>query len=198
MKNIFFAFFLFFASFAYSAQLDTSNLTDAQVAELKAQAANLAAQNAKGEGVSKDSIAEFVSTWGTQAAAAAEGFAKAFGIAASELNVTVNDFFKTDVGKLTAVVIIWKMLGESITAIIFGTSVLIVGLTFARVLYIRLFTAEEVRLPYNRFWGLWSGEKLVRRKKTFADLDNEGEWMMVWVIVAVIVATLFVSGSIFI
>lgn len=195
MKQLIIAFFVFFSTLSF-ASVDVRGLTDAQVAEIKAQAAQLAAQNAKGSDNSPSAIAEFVSTWGTQAAAAAEGFARAFGIAARELNVTVNEFFQTDVGKLTAAVIIWKMMGESILSVLFAFSILVVGLGFARVIYVRLFTSTEVRLPYSRFWGLWSGERLVRQKKSISDLTNDGEWMTFWVLIGVVAITLLVSGNI--
>ena len=87
-------------SFASQTALDTSGLSDAQVAELKAHAAKVvaeAANQAAGNSISSvvanpGAAVTLAATWGQQAASAAEGFAKALGIAAKELGITVNDF----------------------------------------------------------------------------------------------------------
>ena len=76
-------------SFAAQTTVDVSGLSEAQVAELKSQAAAAVARAAKVvENPAAADIGTHIgmaATWGTQAAAAAEGFAKAIGIAAKEI-----------------------------------------------------------------------------------------------------------------
>jgi len=181
-------------AYAATTNIDTSNLSAAQIAELKAAAANLAAKNAAPTTLSSMSV-ELAATWGNQAAQAAEGFAKALGIAARELGVTVNEFLKTDAGKLTAVLIVWKVAGASILSTIWAIVILITGLCLARVVYLRLFTKSIELVPYTRLWGMWTGSKKVRIPKSFSDLKGEGEWMVFFIMVAIVILTMLVSGS---
>ena len=184
-------------AFASQATFDVSGLSDAQIAELKATAARNVADAAKGGAPSGDTTTatlSLASTWGTQAAQAAEGFAKAITIAAKELGVTVNDFLHTDAGRLTAILIIWKVAGASIAKVLTHTVVYIVGLTFIRFIYIRIFTKEYHKVPYKHFFGAFSGEKQIRVPKSFSDLKNDGEWLAFWIMIIMFVGlTLIVA-----
>lgn len=181
-------------AFAASTTIDVSGLSDAQVAELKAQAAKVVADQAKG--VVNQSDAKVVmanaATWGQQAATAAEGFAKALGIAARELNVTINDFLKSDAGKLTAILIIWKVAGAAIMHALYGVVFLAVGLTMIRVIYTRLFTDRFETVQYKYFWGMFEGTKSVRVPKSFGQLNKDGEWLAFWIM---LILTLIVIGT---
>ena len=188
-------------SFAGQTILDTSGLSDAAVAELKAIAAKKVAETAAQAAsptVQPEKITAGVTlaaTWGQQAAAAAEGFAKALGIAAKELNITINDFLASPAGKLTAALIIWKVAGATIIHLLYGLLFVTVGLTMARVLYVRLFTKEYVQVPYERFFGMFKGTKMVRIPKGFQDLKNDGEWLAFWVLVVLVIGTLLLGGA---
>ena len=190
-------------SFAATTNIDTSGLTDAQVAELKAHAAKKVAEAATagaGPAATPEKITAGVAlaaTWGTQAAAAAEGFAKALGIAAKELNLTINDFLKSDAGKLTAALIIWKVAGATILHALYGFLFVTIGLTMVRVLYTRLFTKGYEKVEYSNFGGFFKGTKMVRVPKTFHDLENDGEWLAFWVMIILTIVVL-VGGGIFI
>lgn len=190
-------------AFAASAIIDTSGLTEAQVAEIKAIAAKKVAETAAARptgDVSPEKVTAGVTlaaTWGTQAAAAAEGFAKALGIAAKELNITINDFLKSPAGMLTAGLIIWKMAGSGILYAMYGTIVLVVGLIMIRIIYTRLFTSGYEKVEYRRLWGLWSGTKMVRVPKTFQDLHNDGEWLAFWVMIIMSVVVMAFAGAFF-
>lgn len=189
-------------SFAGQTTVDTSGLSDAQIAEIKSIAAKKVAETAHaaaapltatdvGTGVT------LAATWGQQAAAAAEGFAKAMGIAAKELNVTINDFLKSDAGKLTAILIIWKVAGAAIVKALYGMLFVTVGLTMVRVIYTRLFTKGYEKVEYSRFGGFFKGTKMVRIPKSFQDLNNDGEWLAFWVMIALTLATLVFGGMFF-
>lgn len=191
--------------FAASTTVDTSGLTEAQVAEIKAIAAKKVAETAAaaakpGSDVTPEKVTAGVTlaaTWGTQASAAAEGFARAMGIAAKELNITINDFLKSPAGILTAGLIIWKMAGAAILHAMYGAIVLVVGLTMIRIIYTRLFTKGYEKVEYKRLWGLWSGTKMVRVPKTFQDLHNDGEWLAFWVMIIMTVVVMVFAGTFF-
>lgn len=186
-----------------AAQIDTTGLTEAQIAQLKANAAQQVANNTKGPFSKKaeqtddkevSATLALASTWGNQAAAAAEGFSRAITIAAKELGVTVNDFLHTDAGKLTAALIVWKVAGAQIIGTLYGLLFIIVGLSFARVMYLRLFTQRFDTVEYNYF-GVIKGTKQVRVPKSFDGLSTDGEWMMLWVIIIAVFATLFIGAA---
>lgn len=186
-------------AFANQTIIDTKGLSDAQVAEIKAIAAKKVAETAVNSNPENKITAgvTLAATWGTQAAAAAEGFARAMGIAARELNVTINDFLKSPAGMLTAGLIIWKMAGAAVLHAFYGVIFLAIGLTMIRIIYVRLFTKGYEKVEYKRFGGLWSGTKMIRVPKSFADLDNDGEWLAFWVMIILTVAILISGGMFF-
>jgi hypothetical protein len=186
-------------AFANQTNIDTSGLTDAQIAELKAHAAKVVADAANNAGAPlKDpgAMVTLAATWGPQMAQAAEGFAKALGIAARELNITVNDFLKSDAGKLTAVLIIWKVAGAAVVKMMYGLLFVSVGLVITRMIYMKLFTKGYEKVEYSRFGGFFKGTKMIRVPKTFADLNKDGEWLAFWVMIIVCLATLGIGGAI--
>jgi hypothetical protein len=197
-----FALCLSVGAFAAQTTLDTSGLSDAQVAELKAHAAKVvadAANQAAGTNVTAatpGAVMTIAATWGQQAAAAAEGFAKALGIAAKELGVTVNDFLHTDAGKLTAILIIWKVAGAAIAHMLYAALFVTVAMIVTRMIYMRLFTKEFVKVPYSRFFGAFTGERMVRVPKSFGDLENDGEWLAFWVMIVVCMGSLAIGAAI--
>lgn len=196
-KKLIIAFVLLISFNAFSAQtnIDTSGLSDAQVAELKAHAAKIVADTAtqaSGGNITQNPSAALTiaATWGTQAAQAAEGFARAFSIAARELGVTVNDFLNTDAGKLTAALIIWKVAGAALTHLMFGCVFFIVGMSIVRVIYTRLFTAEFRSVEYSWLGGFFMGTKIIRVPKGFSGFKTEGEWLAFWIMIISTGATL--------
>jgi hypothetical protein len=184
---------------ANAAEIDTRNLSDAQVAELRAIAAKAVSENEKAK-TTATNPSEVLSTaagWGRQASEAAAGFGKAFTVAAKELGITVNEFLATDAGKLTAGLIIWKVMGASIVKMLFGIFFVGTGLGLARVLYKRLFTKEYKSVEYSYFGGLFKGTKLVRVPKSISELRNDGEWLTLWIIIILVVLTIAIGGGVF-
>lgn len=182
----------------FAENIDTSNLNDSQRAELKSLAAKAQAENAKASAAPTDAGITLgkAASWGKQAAEASQGFAVALGIAARELGVTVNDFLHTDAGKLTAAVIVWKLVGVGLLKSMFGIVVFITGLSLVRVLYTRLFTKGFQTVEYSRFGGFFKGTKLLRVPKSISDLNNDGEWLVLWMLIIVTVATVGISAVI--
>jgi hypothetical protein len=181
------------ASFAAQTNIDTTGLSDAQVAELKAHAAKVVADAAKPAADNPGAVMTLAATWGQQAAQAAEGFARAISLAAKELGVTVNEFLKTDAGKLTAALIIWKVAGAAIVKMLWAMLFMVVGQVIARVIYKRLFTKEYKSVEYSYFGGLFKGTKLVRVPKTIAELHGDGEWLMLWIMIAASLGSLLIG-----
>lgn len=182
---------------AHALQIDSSGLNDAQIAQLKAQAAKIAAENHQAQVVTKDSIGNvttLASTWGTQAAQAADGFAKAFTIAARELGVTVNEFLKTDAGKLTAALIVWKVAGAGIINFLFAFMFVAVGQIIAITIYRRLFLKGYEKVEYKRFFGMFEGTKMVRIPKGFSQLEKDGEWLALWMMLLVSIGSMLIGA----
>lgn len=201
MKKILATLALALCAFSVHAEvIDTSKLSEAQVAELKAIAARSASENEKNKENSKTPSAtlSLAAGWGKQAAEAAEGFGKAFNTAARELGITVNDFLGTSAGKLTAALIIWKVAGAGIAKMLFGVVFTTVGLVFARHLYKKLFTKEYTSVQYSHLWGMFTGTKMVRVPKTVGELQTDGEWLALWIIIGVVSASVIFGGVIFV
>lgn len=203
IKHLFAAFALCFALGAHATQatIDVSGLSEAAVAELKAAAAAKVAETAKaadGSIITSNPSATMTlaATWGTQAAEAAKGFASALSIAAKELGVTINDFLHTDAGRLTAALIIWKVAGATIIHTLYGMVFALVGMVITRVIYVKLFTKEYVKVEYSRFGGFFKGTKMVRVPKGFHDLENDGEWLAFWIMLIVCIGTMGIAGLI--
>lgn len=196
MKKFIFGIVLALAATFSFGQIDTRGMTEPQIAALKAQAAQVAAENVKP--ITPEKALTLASTWGNQAAAAAEGFAKAIGIAARELGVTVNDFLKTDAGKLTAALIIWKVAGATIIHMLYGIVFVTVGLFFMRTMYLRLFTARYEKVTYRHLGGMFTGEKMVRVNKSISNLSNDGEWLVFWLVTIGTIGIITVGGLFFV
>lgn len=114
----------------------TGNLTDAQKADLAAQAQKMAAQNASQppDAIPTPTAAEHVKQWvdiGTEIGTGLAASAKSLGIAA-------NDFVNTPVGKWTAAIIVWHFLGNTAVHIVFGFLWLITLVPLWIILYRRI------------------------------------------------------------
>ena len=182
-------------SFAAQTSVDTSGLSEAQVAEIKAITAAKVAEAAKPATAQNITAGvTLAATWGTQAAQAAEGFAKAMGIAAKELNLSINDFLKSDAGKLTAILVIWKVAGAALIKLLYGAFFVAAGLIIARVIYLRLFTKGYEKVEYSRFGGFFKGTKLIRIPKPINELEEEGEWLMLWVMIIIALGSILLGG----
>jgi hypothetical protein len=183
-------------SFAATTSFDVSGLNEAQIAELRAVAAKKVSEVANTEGVG--AMVTLAATWGQQAGAAAEGFAKAMSLAARELGVTVNEFLATDAGKITAALIIWKVAGASIANLFIGLFFIIVGQIAARAIYKRLFTKEFKEVQYSYLFGMFKGTRMIRVPQGFRQLVNDGEWLAVWIMIAVSGLSMIIGATIII
>lgn len=146
---------------AEQTAIDTSGLTAAQVAQIKAQAAQMAASAATGKTDEVSDKLSMAASWGQQAATAAEGFARAIGIAARELNIEINKFADTPVGKMTIFFIAMKVFGFGVLNFIVAT----IG-TYILVKTIRTFGErftrkdEAVEITKQRLFGYLPDKKI--------------------------------------
>ena len=118
MKNA-----LFFLIVLFSLPCFAENTT----AQLNLTAEQKAAQIQQLNSTSPVATTEQVSE---NLALAAEGFAKALGIAAKEMGVAVNDFITTPAGILTAGIIVYKIFGDDIREILVGLFLVYFSISF--------------------------------------------------------------------
>jgi hypothetical protein len=187
------------ASFAASSvSLDTSGLTEAQIADLKIQALKMQQQQKSDATPAVTTVtqgAQQVSTAALQEAEKWTNFGKNLGSAmvstAKELGVAVNDFSKTDIGKITTAIIVYKLVGSQVTHFIAGLILmfllpsLIIG---AR----RYMTVEGVKYEYQdrSLFGI-----LPYKKKVIVQIDKVGGdnafWIFFWTCVLTLASILF-------
>lgn len=149
---------------AMANTIDVSHLTKEQQAALDAMVKNT-------NTVPKLDL-ETAGKWGAEMSQAAEGFARAMGVAARELGVAINDFLASDAGKLTAALIIWKIMGKGILSLMFGVILLIIS---TRIYFKVLgrFTVDHYE-PSQRsvMFGLFKYEKRVPVYMRTRDIDS--------------------------
>lgn len=154
--------------------VDTSKLTQAQMDSLQRMVESTKSPDAQiTENISR------LATWGTDLAVASEGFAKALGIAARELGIAANDFLATDAGRLTAAIIIWKVLGKGLVALVIGTLLLVISIGIYFKVVQRCMVSEYTYKPRSLLFGLIKYEKAVPVYKREPDWD-------VWVVSTIV------------
>lgn len=166
----------------FAQRMDVPGLTEEQILQLKAQAAQIAADNVSGKTgeIASAGIGQIIanpeaaSTWGSQAATAAKGFAEAIGIAASTVGVSVNEFVKTDAGTLVVIGIGLKLFGPLLTSFFIAFFGFILIFFLSRMM-IRLFLGvDRVEKSETKkyLWGLY--EKTPERV-VYYPLDKTGD-----------------------
>ncbi len=122
----------------------------------------------------------------------AQEWAKALGIAATELGIAVDTFLDTDAGKLTAAIIIWQVMGETLVGFAIGIPLLIVviwlGIRTARRAKIRSITMSETEKN-------WRGKPIVSEIVYW----DEDQTVMYWMahVVTIILSIMVISLVIF-
>ena len=134
---------LFVSGASNACQISGTGLTEVQKQELTVQCEQMAldakklAENPLAAVASGNTDPEQLSQWGV----IAQEWAKALGIAAKELGIAVDGFLDTDAGKLTAFVIVWQFLGDTIMGVVLGVplfiTILIIGLRVARSIRVK-------------------------------------------------------------
>lgn len=154
------------STFAATAAIDTSGLTDTQKAELALKAAQM---KDEASGVTVDSV-----TGALQNLSKFEGIGKETGVAVREGLTAVVDvadqFGKTNVGQITIALIVWRVAGADIMQLVLGFIALIVGIyMFNRLTRDKM----EVRtwITVRRMFGMY--EKRIPDEFTMAKQTEE-------------------------
>jgi len=98
----------------------------------------------------------------------AKGVAEAIGIAAREVGVAVDEFVKTDTGKMTVALIVWHVAGDDIKGMLFG----IPGILFAVWLWFTIAARLKRTGEYVTVKNRWGREVSVHKLKAVADFDG--------------------------
>lgn len=124
MKKLILAILLFLTMSFAMAEVNTRGLTTAQEAELTIQAEKMKEQgSAPSAEVQKvASNVEVVSKW----AEAGKSLAVGLGAGAREVGVAVNEFADTKVGRITTVIIIWKLMGKELLGLTLGLTIIFI------------------------------------------------------------------------
>lgn len=122
----------------------------------------------------------------------AQEWAKALGIAATELGIAVDTFLDTDAGKLTAFIIIWQVMGENILGFLFGVPLLVT------ILWLGMRTAQRAKIrsiEYSEEQKTWRGKPAIKEIVYF----DEDETAMYWFahILTIILSIMTISWVIF-
>ena len=149
---------------AMANTIDVSHLTKEQQAALDAMVKNTNA------GPKLD--LETAGKWGAEMSQAAEGFARAMGVAARELGVAISDFLASDAGKLTAALIIWKIMGKGLLALMFGVIFLIIGTRIYFKVLGRITVDHYEVSQCSVLFGLFKYEKQEPVYKQWRELDG--------------------------
>ena len=149
-----------FASLAATAQtVDTSGLTQQQIQELAAKAAEMKQPTNISAAVRQEAEA-----WGELGA----NMGKAVVGAAREVGVAANEFAQTPLGKVVVFLTIYKIAGNDLLGVLFGSITLLVGTILAiwvaktKAFYTREYEVKPV------LWGLWN-----RKVITKVTIDND-------------------------
>ena len=145
------------ATGAFAAQpqsIDVSKLTPEQVAALNKQVAEMGSQPTN---VSA-SVRKEAEAWGELGA----NMGKAMVGAAKEVGVAANEFSQTSLGKIVVFLAAYKIVGQDVLGVIFGTLILIFGYSLAVWL---LTTKRWSKVEYEYepvLWGMFKKSRIVK------------------------------------
>lgn len=148
MKKLIIGALFAVASLAATAQIDTSKLTAAQYDELVKHAKAMEAKTPVS--ISEATRLE-LTEWGKMG----QGLSAALVAAAKDLGIATNEFAQTPIGKVTTVIVVYKMIGEDIINLLFAMLVGIIG--YGASMYL-LFNAKDRVYEYVDtpvFWGMY-------------------------------------------
>lgn len=178
MKKLIIAFIFGLMSQLSFAQIDTSGLTQKQINQLVIHASNMQKNN--GGNVSAD-IRHEAQAWGELGT----NMGVAIVSAAKEIGVAADQFSQTSLGKIVTFVVVYKIIGQSILGVFFGTFILIVGYSFGIWL---ISTRRWSVLKYELvpvLFGLYTKKKAVSYREQY-----DGSWQILIGCVCIIMATI--------
>lgn len=168
MKKYIWALMLCFTALPVMAcQINGSDLTDLMKQELivKCEQMKLDEKSKPAEVKQPVVTKEVVSEW----AAISEQFARALGVAATEVGISVNEFLKTPAGILTATTLIIVTVGN----IFLGSVIGIVFMFIVGKLNRRVWMKGVERVEYEGFFSKRAHKEVIRYK-TFDEMTENG------------------------
>lgn len=118
----------------------------------------------------------------------AKGVAEAIGIAAREVGVAVDEFVKTDAGKMTIALIVWHVAGDDLKGIVFGIPIIL----FAVWLWFAVTGRIKRTGEYITVKGRFGNEKSIPKLKQMSDFED-GE-NFAYFMTCIFCAALIVAG----
>lgn len=165
------------SSTALACQISGSGLPDEMEQKLKVQCEQMKLDAAAMPEVSAQKVTEW--------AQISQEFAKAIGLAARELNVSVNDFIVTPAGMITVGVILWSTLGKDLLLVLSIFFVAVVVWLLNRSLWFSHYDKKP-----RGFW-IFRREVLVRRYFKYRDME---EGSLLWCFFSL--AVLFIYSTV--
>ncbi len=141
---------------AFAAEVDLSGLTDDQIRQLKVNADQMRVK----EKPTAEKAKEYVEL--------GEMIGKALSTTAKEMNIAVNDFAQTPVGKTALVLIVWKMMGREVLHYVFGTIFLVAGVCLWIHFYRRMCVIKSTE--HGAGWWIFRASKVQHYSPT--DISN--------------------------
>lgn len=184
MKKYLLALILAFTAVpAMACDISRSDLPDAMIQELKVKCEqmklDLQTQPPAPVVAVSQITREDVSEW----AQISQEFAKALGIAAREVGVSINEFLASPAGIMTAVVLIWMIIGKSLVGILVGLLITYATVKLNRRIWFREVETVEKTGLFNR---KYQKEKV--RYNSWNDMNDSG---LGWSIVTIIMLGVF-------
>lgn len=156
MKKIFtlFAFLFCFNVFAANSTIvDVSKLTPEQAAQIKQQISELSSSPTN---ISSD-VRKEAEAWGELGA----NMGKAMVGAAKEVGVAANEFSQTSLGKIVVFFAAYKIVGNDLLGVVFGTFILIFGYSIA-IWVLTTKRWSKVSYEYEPvLWGMYKKARIV-------------------------------------
>jgi len=167
---------LYFGNTLSAAELNTTGLSEEQLAQLALQAAQMKKNIT--ENVTTEKVNEWVDV--------GKNVGIALAATAGELGVAVDEFLKSTTGKITVVLIIWKVAGKEIMGLFVGMTLIVVFTPMWFYFFRRMCVVSVSKIEYP--------EKGFKKIKTFEYHDGNNANMQVLRFVMAVV--LFVGVAI--
>jgi hypothetical protein len=148
----------------------------------------VAAAQTKG---STNSMADVVDKWVN----VGERLGKVMGGAAKEIGVAANDFAKTDLGRMTAMLVVWNYMGKDIIDVVVhvggGLLILVVGLSW---IYIIMRRSQEVTTTYSdTVKNVFGNYVIVHKERVGLSSDQQVGFLFAAAVIIVVGVIMMIS-----
>ena len=181
-----------FAWSALAVEIDTKNLTADQINELKIQALKM-----QSVPVQTATTAQTIRTETEQWTMLGANFGNALVSMAKQLGVATAEFYQTDLGRLAAIIIVYKLIGNSILHAVIGIF-LMMFLPYLIITAKNRTLASDVKYEYQDRRFLWITYKKRVIVSTSSNLCSDNKFFLTfWAYLGVFAAVLISLAVIF-